>query len=226
MRARHALFLVVAALACVATVSIGSATASPRAAADQSWTDPAGDAVAGAPDMTAVSVSNDEAGTITITVTVPLNDGSMIVFLDTNQNGSFSDPTDKMTGAFGLGSGLAVGIIFKSNPLTAKVNATATTVTFVFPKAEAGIGEGFGFWILSQSAAQFGSDQAGDMFPDGTGVLTYTPVQAAASSATAPPASGYATRGSGHSDHRRPERDASEGDCGEANGGHLPGHAQ
>ena len=167
MRARHALFLVVAALACVATISIGSATASPRTAADQSWTDPAGDAVAGAPDMTAVGVSNDEAGTITMTVTVPLNDGSMMVFLDTNQNGSSSDPTDKITGAFGIGSGLAIGIIVKSNPLTAKVTATATTVTFVFSKADAGIAEGFGFWILSQSAAQFGSTRRATCSPTG-----------------------------------------------------------
>ena len=110
--------------------------------------------------------------------------------------------------------------------MAAKVNATATTVTFVFSKAEAGIGKGFGFWVLSQSAAQFGSDQTGDMLPDGPGVLTYT----CPSPPRPRPASGYATpagsRPDVQPDHRCPERDASEGDRREADGGHLPGHAQ
>lgn len=174
MTARRLLLVLFSALVLAVAMSVAGALASPRGAADQSWTDPAGDAQGGAPDITAVNVSHDTAGTITITVTAPLNDGGMLVFLDTNQNGTFNDSTDKVIGAWGFGPGVAVAVLIKSNPLMATVSATTTTVTFSFSKTEAGIATGFGFWVLSQSASQWLTDQRGDTIPDGSGALTYS----------------------------------------------------
>ena len=59
------------------------------AAADQSYTDPAGDATSGAPDITTVAVANDGAGKITIDVAFAALPGSGSFFgvsMDTDNN--------------------------------------------------------------------------------------------------------------------------------------------
>jgi len=186
MRARPVLWVLgclVGAFALAAAVSVGSAGASSSAGAE-SWTDPVGDAQGGAPDITAVDVSNDAAGTIKVVVTAPVAEASlMYVFLDTNLNGSFEDSTDAMMGAMGLGPDIAVSVVFKNSTVVsvrATLEVTPTTVAFSFPKTDAGIDTGFAFWVASQSASQFGTNQLGDVMPDGSGTLTYT--------LTAPPA--------------------------------------
>jgi hypothetical protein len=160
----------VAVTAVVALAATASAVA-------ESWTDPAGDAQGGAPDITAVDVSNDAAGTIKMVVTAPLAQGSLaLVFMDTNLNGKFDDGTDAMMGAWGLSPDLAISVEFSGADVVSvrpTLEVTPTTVAFSFSKSDAGIDTGFGFWVASQSASQFGTDQLGDEMPDGTGTLTY-----------------------------------------------------
>src|SRR5262245_23266275 len=75
----------VCALGLTVGLSVSSAGASTRAAADQSWTDPAGDAIGGAPDITAIAINNDAAGTVTVVVTAPVVAETVVgLVLDTN----------------------------------------------------------------------------------------------------------------------------------------------
>jgi hypothetical protein len=179
MRAKPILWAVLLLVAGLAVaMSVGAAGASTRAGADQSWTDPVGDAQGGAPDITAVTVSNDAAGTIRIAITVPMTEemSTLVVHMDTNLNGKFDDPTDAYLAMASLGPGTAIGLLFKDEPMvspTATRDVTSSTVTYSFPKAAANIDKAFAFWIYSQSAAQLGTDQTGDDMPDGTAVMTY-----------------------------------------------------
>jgi hypothetical protein len=92
-----------AAVALVAALALGAATATHAAArgptADAansaSFTDPTGDATGGAPDVTAVTVTSDAAGMISIAITAPtfsdLTDAQ--VYLDTDRSSSTGSQT-------------------------------------------------------------------------------------------------------------------------------------
>lgn len=181
MRARQVLWTLiclVSALALTLAVSAGGAGASMHAAADQSWTDPAGDAQGGAPDLTGVQVSNDGAGTITMNVTVPLvADTAMFVFIDTDMNGLVFDATGRIIIAMGLEPGFVVPLVLdgEGDPAaipSLRLNATATTVTLSFAKDDVGIDRGFMFWIASATLAQI-AEGPGDELPDGDEMLSY-----------------------------------------------------
>jgi hypothetical protein len=174
---RRALLLLVAAIALlVVAVSPGGAGAS---TSDQSWTDPAGDALGGAPDLTAVSVSNDAAGTITMNVTVPMvANTAMFVFMDTNMNGNDSDPADRAVIAVGLGTGVVAPLTYDGSGNAVSIpslrmGATATAVTLSFVKTDVGIDLGFGFWLATETEAQISGDVWGDEMPDGNYMYPY-----------------------------------------------------
>jgi hypothetical protein len=145
-------------------------------ASADTWTDPVGDVQASAPDITAVDVTNDANGTITMVFTVPLSEGStFFLFVDTNLNGRTDDSVDRVFGAMSFGSDLIVPIVIKDSPipmLAGKLATTATQATLTFPKADAAIDKGFAFWAVTQSDSQFGTDQMGDAMPN-EGMLTY-----------------------------------------------------
>jgi hypothetical protein len=167
------IWLMAAALTAVALLGVSAASA------DSSWTDPAGDAKGGAPDITAAAVSNDEAGTITMAVTVPMvQETFMFVFMDTNMNGKDDDATDRAIGTIGVAPGLVIPVAFDGggNPTSIpslRAVATATTVTFTFAKADVGVGDGFALWLATMTNAQLEGDTYGDEMPDGNFMHLY-----------------------------------------------------
>jgi hypothetical protein len=178
-----ALLGLTSALAVTVAASASGAGASTQAAADRSWTDAVGDARGGAPDLTAVRVSHDEAGTITMTVTVSMvDDTDMCVFFDTDLNDEWSDSTGKKIVAVGTGPGVVVPLAYANDAdgdavqasfPSLRMSSTATTVTLSFAKTDLRIGRGFGFWIGTETLAQRFSDSWGDDMPDEEGTFTY-----------------------------------------------------
>jgi hypothetical protein len=169
----------VSALALIVAMFAGGAGATMSSAVDQSWTDPAGDAAGGAPDLTAVQVSNDEAGRITLDVTVPMvTDTAVIVFLDTDLNGRYTDATGRVIAGLTLQPGIIVPMVMDGlgDPVSIaslQMSATATTVEVSFLKTDVGIDSGFAFWIATATDAQMVGEGPGDEMPD-TGMFTYT----------------------------------------------------
>jgi hypothetical protein len=138
------------------------------AGAEQSYSDPAGDAGAG-PDVTAAAVSNDPGGTITMKVTISLGpETAMVAVLDTNVNGSSSDASDRAIIAVGVAPGVVTAIAMdgEGNAVAApslRASATSSTLELVFAKADLGIDKAFGFWLATMGggAADF-ADEAPD----------------------------------------------------------------
>ena len=144
--------IVVAVVVLATSVASGAsrAAASPHAVlgAPTTYTDPAGDANGG-PDVTTITVSNDDAGTVTMVVSVALPSGSlMLVPIDTNVDGL----PDRYIGAFSLGSGFLVQAASNTDPQMAFVGSltlsgTDTTATLSFAASEVGIQQAFTFAI-------------------------------------------------------------------------------
>lgn len=184
MRPNRILWLVVcltAGLALAIAMSAGGAGASPRAVADQSWTDPAGDAQGGAPDITALTVGNEATGIVTVVITAPITADTFVgVTLDTDLNSK----ADHDLFALGTGAGVAspmtsaVDASGDWNPISVpslRFVATATTLTFSFAKADLGIDMGFTIfgWSVTGSQANDPNASYGDAIPDGGAVLMY-----------------------------------------------------
>lgn len=163
------LFLMLA----VAVAAAGAATA------DSSWTDPPGDAK-GAMDITAVTVTNDTAGNITIKVTAGhVADSALIVVMDTDLNGQAFDATGRAFFAVMPVAGVVVPMAYAFDaaknltPVTVpsyRAVATPTGVDFFLLKTDVGIDKGFGFWV---DTVVPGSHDWGDTAPDGDAVYTY-----------------------------------------------------
>lgn len=169
------LALVVAAVMTVAVTTAGGATASPRAAAS-AWTDPAGDAVGGAPDLTAVQITNDAAGTITTTVTVPMvADTGLMMFMDNNMDQNLEYGVVAMGVAPGVVTPMVLSAASKSavSVPSLRMSATATTITFSFAKADLGVNDAFVFWLETMTSAQLDNDQVGDQMPEGNAAYMY-----------------------------------------------------
>lgn len=151
-----------AAAAVVLLVGVSAATA------EQSYSDPAGDAVAG-PDITAVTVANDAAGTITVDVTVPLTaDTGLGVFVDTNVNGSIDEATDRVLLVVNAaGVVLPMALTGEAAPAQApslRVTATPTSVRIVFAKADVAVDKAFAFAVATFGAGD--DDDLADLAPD------------------------------------------------------------
>jgi hypothetical protein len=182
MRAKRILWVVVclvSVLALTVALSAGGAGASTRATADQSWTDPAGDAQGGAPDLTAAQVTNDAAGTITMSVTVPMvAQTAMYVLLDTNMNSRIEYAIIAMGMGPGVVSPLAISLDTSGNTgvvsiPSLRMSSTASTVTLSFAKTDIGIDIGFGLKLATQTDAQLANNQFGDELPSGNMMYLY-----------------------------------------------------
>ena len=165
----------VSALVLAVAMSAGGAGAATQALASQ-WTDAAGDAQGGAPDLTAVQVTNDAAGTITTTVTAPMVAGtSMMMVLDTNMD---RNPEYGIV-AKGIGSGvvspLAISVASggAASIPSLHMSSTTTTVTFSFAKTDLGVDDAFIFYVATMTDAQLSSGQFGDAMPDGNAAYMY-----------------------------------------------------
>jgi hypothetical protein len=167
------LLLLLSFAASAAVLGVGAATA-------DNFTDPSGDANGG-PDITAVTVTNDAAGTITMDVAVPLTTrNAVLVFMDTDLNGRVSDPTGREIAVMTVAPSVVVALPFANDaegkpvPMSApslKATATATNVTLAFAKADFGINTGFGFWIGTVTSTD--ADTMSDEAPN-DGMYTYT----------------------------------------------------
>jgi hypothetical protein len=142
----------------------------------ETFTDPQGDAVGGAADITQVDVSNDFDGNVTFTLTIPdrtalTPDDRLFVFLNVDK--------DSATGFGGLDFAIvidsegatlvrAAGSSFAPAPHTT-LTVTADRKALTISRDELGDTRGFLFVVLS---ALDSSDSAEDMAPD-TGTATY-----------------------------------------------------
>ena len=182
------MLLLMAALATLVLVATSGATA------DSSYTDPAGDGKGG-PDVTAVAITNDAAGVVTMKITATgLSNTGLVVFMDTDLNGKVADTAGKAVMLAIPGTGVVVPMAFGFDasenltpitlPVSMRATATATDVTLVFAKTDLGVDQGFGFWIGGVTP----SDDLGDEAPD-DGLWVYvitTPPPPAAPAAVKP----------------------------------------
>src|SRR5262245_41939485 len=124
---------VLSALAFATGASVTRAVASPGAAADQTYSDPAGDA-SGGPDVTGITVRNDAGGTVTMVISVALPEfSSMIVGIDNNLDATM----ERYVGVASMGSGLLMEMYSKTDPAMALVpsltlSGTSTSATLSF----------------------------------------------------------------------------------------------
>lgn len=174
---RHFLFALV-----VAVLASGFVLTS--ALADASFTDPAGDAQ-DAPDVTAVTVSNDTGGNIMfhIAVTNFTPESEIVIYLDTDKNASTGDDGSEYLlsdehSADPANSGWDMahwtGTSWVDTPhSTVTVQSTATSIDFRVNKSDLGGASGFGFQVWTR---RYVADAvtARDYTPDGTlSSLTY-----------------------------------------------------
>lgn len=138
------------------------------AGAATTFTDPAGDATGGAPDITQVVVSNDAAGNITFTLTTNRStftaDDVVGILLDTDKNSSTG--TNGVEYAIVLTNGIPVllrgnGTGFESAPGTLVVSPNFTAVTV--NRSDLGATTGFVFAVFSGLGS---NDAAEDDAPD------------------------------------------------------------
>jgi hypothetical protein len=168
------------AAACLAAVIVCLAAAQ-VAAADASYTDPAGDSQ-GAPDVLAVTAANDTAGSLTFTVRTNqaalAADAALLLEFDVDKNPSTG--ADGVEYLFLLGSGgwqflrwdgtnLVVG-----NAPSANASYANGVATFKLNKADLGGVGTFNFFAVALQIDAEGEVIAVDVAPDGTAVYEYT----------------------------------------------------
>lgn len=150
----------VAAVSLVAATTVGDAAATPRAAADQSYADPGGDAGAGT-DIIAVTVRNDPAsGAIAIQVASAspiVANHAVAIFIDADRNQSTGSDGDD----YWMFGGPMTGVAFfawngssfvRASPPSFSVGAVGANASeFRFNRADIGNVAGFNFAAVSIS---------------------------------------------------------------------------
>ncbi len=163
----------------IPTLSAAVLVAASGATADSAFTDPAGDGKGG-PDVTAVAVTNDAAGVVTMKITTTQQaDSGLLVLVDTDLNGRLDDGTGKAFMLVIPAPGIAVPMAFNIDSAgniaptsvpSLRVTATATELDLVFAKTDLAVNLGFNFGIAGMPP---GDDSGlGDMAPD-NGMWTY-----------------------------------------------------
>jgi hypothetical protein len=175
---RRQSWLVVAVLATALLVVQG-------AAADQTYTDPTGDATGGAPDVTNVAVANDGAGKITFDITVaglPAPDTFVDMPIDSDSNPNTGD--DGIDYDFVLQGSTGIGLLLRWNGSdyvphavsSARASYASGVVHFEVNRADIGNTSALVFWVSALKVS--GNTVVGfDDAPDGTAVYTYALVQ-------------------------------------------------
>jgi hypothetical protein len=129
------------------------------AAADQSFSDPAGDSGPG-PDITSVVVSNDDAGTITFKVTTanrpaPSEDYALVIPLDIDSNASTGNDGSEFV-LLGLGGGGTFDAVlgeYSGSSIVVRLSASVTAsysagvATISVSKADLRNVSSFQFWV-------------------------------------------------------------------------------
>lgn len=155
------------------------------AAADQTYTDPPGDATGGAPDITGIAVANDGAGKITFDITVaglPAADTFVAVPLNTDLNAGTGD--EGVDYEFFFSGAVGVGLLFRwsgSDYVPHVVPSFRSSyangvVHLEVNRADIGNTSGFVFWVSAVKVS--GNQVVGfDDAPDGTAVYQYALAQ-------------------------------------------------
>jgi len=156
------------------------------AAADQSYSDALGDPTGGAPDITAIRVTNDTAGWITFSVNVsglPQADTLVMLPVNADLNTSTGSSGDDFAVVLEGGSLSTMGVRWDGSALVAwaptmglRSSFTNGTWTAQLNKADLFNANRFAFWV---GAAKFSSGQVvgTDVAPEGTAVFTYDVTQ-------------------------------------------------
>jgi hypothetical protein len=187
MTGRRALLvaLVLAVVAVVAVVAVAATAGAATKANSTAFIDPTGDS-GNAPDVTAVTVSNDDAGTITFQITIANRPAFgpqdvLIVAMDTN--GNLSDGAGGLdyvigsNGSTALLASEATGSPVTANAPTLKASYTGGVVTISINRADLGNTAGLNFFIQGFGAP---GAPAAENAPDGNGIWNYQVVVAAA----------------------------------------------
>jgi hypothetical protein len=176
---RRRMWMTGAALATLALLVVQGA------AADQSYSDPAGDPSGGAPDVTAIAVANDGAGKITFDISVaglPAADTFIDVPMNTDLNASTGD--QGIDHEFFFSGSLGIGLLLRWNgtelaPVTVpsmRSSYANGVVHLEVNRADMGNTSAFVFWVSSLKVS--GNQVVGvDDAPDGTAVYQYTLAQ-------------------------------------------------
>jgi hypothetical protein len=185
-RISGAALLLVSGLALAVALAVGSASASPRALADQAYSDPVGDSQT-APDITAVALSNDPTtGMITLTVTTAaaLQPTSYVyAYLNTDLNpvtGSASG-SEYFLGYEQHADGWRWGImkwdgsgwILTTRTPTMSISTSGNTYRWNFAASDVGVSSGFMFYVSAGAVDASDNVVARDLAPD-TGAWGYT----------------------------------------------------
>ena len=155
------------------------------AAADQTYSDPAGDATGGAPDITTVAVANDGAGKITFDITVsgvPAPDTFVDVPLNTDLNASTGEQGTDYEFFYSGSAGIALLFRWNGSDFVPHVvpsyrfSFTSGVLHLEVNRADIGNTSGFVFWVSGLKAS--GNEIVGfDDAPDGTAVYQYALAQ-------------------------------------------------
>jgi hypothetical protein len=170
--------LIVAALAFLALMLVQGA------AADQAFSDPAGDPTGGAPDITTIAVANDGAGKITWDVTVaglPAPDTFLLIPMNTDLNPATGD--DGVDYVFQLIGSAGVGVLARWTgssyavfTSTARASYSNGVAHFEVNRADIGNPSLIPFWVSAVKVS--GGQVVGyDDAPDGTALYQYVYVQ-------------------------------------------------
>jgi hypothetical protein len=158
---KSALSVIVAALAL---------TFVPLGAAEISYSDPAGDS-GSAPDITTVTVSNTEAGVVTVRIAVPLEPWSMVLMaIDSDRDPSTGDEfgLEGMVAAVNAGGVVTAIAADEDGDELPGVSIPATFVDGVlevsFPREAFSIDQGFAFGFISAQIVN-GEPVLGDLAP-------------------------------------------------------------
>jgi hypothetical protein len=173
-------------LAAVVGVSAVVLLLAQGAAADQSYSDPAGDATNGAPDITAIQVTNDAAGWITFHVSVSgLPQAETLILLPINADlnmatgSSGNDFALALDGQSTASLGLrwdGAALVTWSPSMGLQPSFAGGVWTVKINKADLFGTNRFAFWVAS---AKSSGDQiiGSDVAPDGAAVYTYDVTQ-------------------------------------------------
>lgn len=154
------------------------------ASADQSYTDPEGDA-AGAPDVTTVEVSNDNAGNVNFRFSLAGNqelatDSALVLMIDTDRTSTTGGREgeevtiilDGSDGSFDYGRWNGTKIDYAIQGQTVRIGSRAGLIEVLVNKSELNNAATFDFWAYGDkflADALVGQDSA----PDGSTVWGY-----------------------------------------------------
>jgi hypothetical protein len=172
--------------ALVVCALVGGLLFVPAAAGDQAYSDPAGDATGGAPDLTAITVANDAAGTITFSAAaagLPAPDTDINLIVDSDRNLSTGDPDGDEFWLYLDGASLeSFGLRWNGSdwvawsPPTGRASFENGTWTLSVNRSDLNGTASFDFYFIG--AKYSGDSVVGrDDAPDGTALYTYTVTQ-------------------------------------------------